>query len=201
MGIRVVRSDEDEAETGAFDFVVAGLDRNFNYQTLHRAQQAIFRGGKFIATNRDGQFPIEGGQTIPGGGAMVAALEACTDVIPLVIGKPEISGLQTILTASGVAAAEAVMIGDRLDTDILCGKPSGRTHGACSHRRDNFRTGAGTNASVSRTNPRSDFTNPARTLVKEYRHVLIETSNSRSAQSGSGSGLLGLLLPPMRSEL
>ena len=121
VGIRVVRTDEDEAETGQFDFVIAGLDRNFNYQTLHRAQQAIFRGARFIATNRDGQFPIEGGRTIPGGGAMVAALEACTDIVPLVIGKPEVSGLQTILTASGVTPAEAVMIGDRLDTDVWCG--------------------------------------------------------------------------------
>ncbi len=125
VGVRVVRTDEHEADTADFDFVVAGLDRNFNYQTLHRAQQAIFRGARFIATNRDGQFPIEGGRTTPGAGAVVAALEACTDIVPLVIGKPETHGLQTILTSSGVTASEAVMIGDRLDTDVLCGNRLG----------------------------------------------------------------------------
>lgn len=125
VGIRPVHSSEDEAEEGTFDFVVAGLDRNFNYQTMHRAQQAIFRGGRFLATNRDGQFPVEGGRTIPGGGAMVAALEACTDITPIVIGKPEVNGLQTILTTANVQAQEAVMIGDRLDTDVLCGNRLG----------------------------------------------------------------------------
>ena len=125
VGIRVVRADEDEADSTDFDFVVVGLARDFNYQTVLRAQQAIFRGARFIATNRDGQFPIEGGKTTPGAGAVVAAIEACTDVIPLVIGKPETNGLQTILTASSVAATDAVMIGDRLDTDVLCGNRLG----------------------------------------------------------------------------
>lgn len=125
VGIRVVRADEEEADSTNFDFVVVGLDRSLNYQILLRAQQAIFRGARFIATNRDGQYPIEGGKTTPGAGAVVAALEACTDVIPLVIGKPEVHGLQTILTASGVTAENAVMIGDRLDTDVLCGNRLG----------------------------------------------------------------------------
>ena len=124
-GIRVIRSEEDDADTTDFDFVVVGLDRSLNYQTLLRGQQAIFRGARFIATNRDGQFPVEGGKTTPGAGAVVAALEACTDVMPLVIGKPETNGLQTILTASGVAPSEAVMVGDRLDTDVWCGNRLG----------------------------------------------------------------------------
>ncbi len=123
VGVRVVHPDD--ADDATYDFVVAGLDRDFNYRTLHRAQQAILGGARFIATNRDGQFPVEGGKTIPGGGAMVAALEACTDVAPLVMGKPETNGLQTILTMSGVTAAQAVMIGDRLDTDVLCGNRLG----------------------------------------------------------------------------
>lgn len=124
-GIRVIRSDEDGADATDFDFVVVGLDRSLNYQTLLRGQQAIFRGARFIATNRDGQFPVEGGKTTPGAGAVVAALEACTDVVPLVIGKPEVHGLQTILTTSGVAPSGAVMIGDRLDTDVWCGNRLG----------------------------------------------------------------------------
>ena len=72
-----------------------------------------------------GQFPLEGGKVIPGGGAMVAAIEAATDVMPTVIGKPEPLGLQTILRHAGCPPEEAVMIGDRLDTDVLCGNRIG----------------------------------------------------------------------------
>ena len=107
------------------DFVVVGMDRQFNYHTLWRAQQVVLRGATFIATNRDGAYPVEDGQVTPGGGAMVAAIEACTDTAPLVIGKPETLGLQTILDVAGVAPEEAVMVGDRLDTDVLCGNRLG----------------------------------------------------------------------------
>lgn len=115
-----------EPETGeAFDFVVAGLDREFTYHKLWRAQQAILNGATFIATNRDHQYPIEGGKVIPGGGAIVAAIEAAADVVPRVIGKPETLGLETILRRAGARPEEAVMVGDRTDTDILCGNRLG----------------------------------------------------------------------------
>ena len=120
VGMTVVHSSDAASDGRTFDYVVAGLDRNFNYQTLLRGQQAILRGATFIATNRDGQFPIENG-VIPGSGAMIAALEAATDVRPIVIGKPETLGLQLILKAANVLPREALMIGDRLDTDIVCG--------------------------------------------------------------------------------
>lgn len=124
----IVRTAEEipvaDADEG-IDFVVVGMDRNFQYHTLNCAQQAILRGATFIATNRDGQYPIEQGKVVPGGGAMVAAIEACSETVPLVIGKPEVHGLQTILDRAGVAPEEAVMIGDRLDTDVLCGNRLG----------------------------------------------------------------------------
>lgn len=123
VGMTVLAADApDDAHV---DYVVVGLDRHFNYHTLWRAQQAILRGANFIATNRDGQYPTENNAVIPGGGAMVAALEACTDTPPLVVGKPETHGLAAILRAADVAPHEAVMIGDRLDTDVLCGNRLG----------------------------------------------------------------------------
>ena len=125
VGLTVRRTAEPEIEGEPINFVVAGMDRNFNYHTLHRAQQAVLRGATFIATNRDGQYPIEGGKTIPGGGAMVAAIEACTDTTPVVVGKPEPLGLQIILERAGCAPTEALMIGDRMDTDVLCGNRLG----------------------------------------------------------------------------
>jgi 4-nitrophenyl phosphatase len=121
VGLVVRRPEEVPAEVEGIDYVVVGMDPGFNYHTLYAAQQAILRGATFVATNRDGQYPIEGGRVTPGGGAMVAAIEACTDVKPAVIGKPEPLGLQTILRGAGVQPEEALMIGDRLDTDILCG--------------------------------------------------------------------------------
>ena len=124
-GIIVKRAEELPSEPDGIDFVVVGLDRAFNYHTLFCAQQAILRGALFIATNRDGQFPIEGGRVSPGAGTMVAALQACTDVEPVVVGKPEPLGLQTILLMANAAPGEAIMIGDRLDTDILCGNRVG----------------------------------------------------------------------------
>ncbi len=125
VGMCVVRSAQPEAETMAFDYVVVGMDRAFDYQTLVRAQQAVLSGARFVATNRDGQFPVENGAVLPGAGAMVAALEACTGVVPLVVGKPETTGLQAILDAANVSATDALMIGDRLDTDVLCGNRLG----------------------------------------------------------------------------
>jgi len=125
VGLTVLRSADADPETVRADFVVAGMDRQFNYHTLHVAQQAILRGAAFIATNRDGQYPIENGKVTPGGGAMVAAIAACTDTEPIVIGKPEPLGLQTILHRANARPEQAVMIGDRLDTDILCGNRLG----------------------------------------------------------------------------
>ena len=125
VGIAVERAGEPMVEGERFDFVVVGLDRSFDYARLTRAQQAVLGGALFVATNRDGQFPVEGGRVIPGGGSMVAALQAATDRVPVVVGKPEVHGLQTILDAAGVEAREAVMVGDRLDTDILCGNALG----------------------------------------------------------------------------
>lgn len=115
-----VRGPREPTGEGHIDFVVAGLDREFDYATLTRAQKAILGGAEFVATNRDGQFPLEGGRVIPGGGSIVAAIEAATDVTPTVVGKPEPLGLQTILALAGCTAGEAVMVGDRMDTDILC---------------------------------------------------------------------------------
>ncbi|MDX1934575.1 MAG: HAD-IIA family hydrolase [Capsulimonadales bacterium] len=124
IGMTVRSAGEPEVSGERIDYVVVGLDRSFRYEALFRAQQAILNGAVFLATNRDGQYPVEGG-LIPGAGAMVAAIEACADVRPIVIGKPETLGLRMILDMAGATPPEAVMIGDRLDTDIACGNRLG----------------------------------------------------------------------------
>lgn len=103
------------------DYCVVGIDHNFTYAKLRYAHAAIVRGhAQFIATNRDATFPLEDGE-IPGGGSLVAALATASSREPLVIGKPEPHALQYILALAGCTPDQAVMIGDRLDTDIAAG--------------------------------------------------------------------------------
>jgi len=106
---------------GRADFVVVGMDREFRYQHLYDAQQAILGGARFIATNRDPTYPVENGGVMPGGGSIVAAIAAASGQEPLLIGKPEPVTVEEILELSGRSPGEAIIVGDRLDTDIAMG--------------------------------------------------------------------------------
>jgi 4-nitrophenyl phosphatase len=120
-GIEVV----EEPNGKPIDFVVAGLDREFDYSKLFNAQQAIFQGAIFVATNCDPTFPLEEGLLSPGGGTMVAAIQTATDTPPLVIGKPEIYSVRKVMDLAGATPEESIVIGDRLDTDVWGGKRAG----------------------------------------------------------------------------
>lgn len=104
--------------------VVIGLDKVFTYDKLAMANAAIRRGARFVATNADATLPTEAG-LIPGAGSIVAAIQTATGETPVVVGKPEPLMLQMALARMGVAAEEAVMVGDRLDTDIIAGERAG----------------------------------------------------------------------------
>jgi len=106
------------------DYVVVGIDRQFTYRKLTYAQHAILKGACFIATNTDATFPAEN-TLMPGAGTIVAAIETATSVAPRVIGKPETTTIALILKACQGRPEEAVMIGDRLDTDVLVGRKAG----------------------------------------------------------------------------
>jgi 4-nitrophenyl phosphatase len=106
------------------DLVVAGLDRQATYARLAEATLAIRRGCPFIATNPDRSIPTERGIE-PGAGAVMAFLEAATDVQPTLIGKPQPDFFWQALARVGTPAGETVMIGDRYETDILGGYRAG----------------------------------------------------------------------------
>jgi len=108
------------------DYVVMGMDRNFDFQKLTLAYQAIIRGAKFLATNTDVTFPLERG-TAPGAGAIVKALEACAGKVPLVLGKPQTFGLEKVMQTKGYTSGEVILVGDRLETDIAAGRKAGVT--------------------------------------------------------------------------
>lgn len=104
--------------------LVIGLDLNFTYDKLKQGLQALQRGALFVATNADTTLPTENGLA-PGAGSIVAALAAAAGRKPIVIGKPETPMLEDAMLRMGVSPSETVMIGDRLDTDILAGYRAG----------------------------------------------------------------------------
>jgi 4-nitrophenyl phosphatase len=104
--------------------VVSGADFELTYDALKIACLAIRAGADYVATNADVTFPSEDG-LVPGSGAIVAALSASTSVEPLVVGKPSPVMIEACLELMGVDKAAAVMLGDRLDTDILAGQRAG----------------------------------------------------------------------------
>ena len=115
----------DSVDFHDIDYVVVGIDRQFTYDKLRFAHAAITRGhAQFIATNRDSTFPMETGE-IPGGGSLVAALATAAGREPVNIGKPETHGYEAILSVAKATAADSVMVGDRLDTDIAVGRRAG----------------------------------------------------------------------------
>jgi len=119
-GVKVVRRPGKRA----IGYVVVGMDREFTYRKLHEAQQVILKGATFIATNRDATYPVEG-NVIPGGGSIVAAVATAAEREPLLIGKPSAKAGELIVRHAAVDAHEALMVGDRLETDIEMGRRAG----------------------------------------------------------------------------
>ena len=99
------------------DVVVGGVDWTLTYDKLKRAALEIRHGAKFVGTNADKTYPSTEG-IIPGAGAILAALQAATDVAPIVIGKPERAMFDIAVEKMGAPREGTATLGDRLDTDI-----------------------------------------------------------------------------------
>ena len=78
----------------------------------------IMGGADFIATNTDGSFPTPEGIN-PGTGTVIGALQFASGTKPYVVGKPQPAIFQTALKALNSRPEETLMVGDRLETDIL----------------------------------------------------------------------------------
>ena len=106
-------------------FVIAGLDRTLTYNKLAAATQLINRGAEFYATNTDSSLPDKYG-FLPGAGSIVKAISVASGKNPLkTFGKPSPEGILQILDQFKVSPENAIMIGDRPETDILCAKNAG----------------------------------------------------------------------------
>ncbi|MCB0825815.1 MAG: HAD-IIA family hydrolase [Armatimonadetes bacterium] len=113
------------AESDSPEAVVVGICRTFSYELLAEAQAHILNGAKFIATNQDPTFPMEGGALKPGAGSIVAAILTATSVEPTVIGKPNPQMILDALFDLGLERREMLVVGDREDTDIAAGLAAG----------------------------------------------------------------------------
>jgi NagD protein len=106
------------------DYVVLGETHAYNLSRITEAIRLIAAGARFIATNPDPSGPTEHG-IVPACGAMAALIEAASGKSPFYVGKPNPLMMRTALNYLDVHSEDTVMIGDRMDTDIVAGVESG----------------------------------------------------------------------------
>lgn len=106
------------------DYVVIGETVNYNFDTIKKAMRHVMNGAKLIGTNTDLTGPSENG-ILPACRALVSPIEMTTGRSAYFVGKPNPLMMRTGLKLLGVHSAEACMVGDRMDTDIIAGIESG----------------------------------------------------------------------------
>ena len=106
------------------DYVVVGEGRAYSLDTLTKATNLVMNGAKLIGANSDVSGPIENG-IAPACGALVAPIEMATGRKAYFCGKPNPLMMRTGLRMLHCHSAEAVMVGDRMDTDVISGMESG----------------------------------------------------------------------------
>jgi len=98
--------------------VIGSLDRQLTFEKLNQATMIIRSGVPFIGTNPDRTFPTPDG-LIPGAGSILAAIEAATQVQPVIVGKPSPEMYMVAIDRMKSSPAETLVVGDRLETDII----------------------------------------------------------------------------------
>jgi NagD protein len=106
------------------DYVVLGETHSYVLERITRAVRLVAGGAYFIATNPDPVGPSESG-IVPACGAMAALIEKATGKSPFFVGKPNPLMMRSALNYLGVHSETTVMIGDRMETDIIAGVESG----------------------------------------------------------------------------
>ena len=111
----------DEVEP---DYVVIGESKSYSLDTLTKATNLVLNGAKLIGANSDASGPIENG-IAPACGALISPIEIATGKKAYFCGKPNPLMMRTGLRMLDCHSADAVMIGDRMDTDMISGLESG----------------------------------------------------------------------------
>lgn len=109
------------------DYVVLGFDTTLTYDKVWKACDYIRNGVKYIATHPDLNCPLEGGKYMPDTGSMIKMIEASTEKLPYIIGKPNKGIVEAICKKFNIDKSSMAMVGDRLYTDVKLGINSGIT--------------------------------------------------------------------------
>lgn len=114
-GFRITRLADDQP-----DAVVQGFSPEVGWEQLAQASFALQRRVDlpWVATNTDWTIPVKGG-VAPGNGALVSAVHLAVGRLATFAGKPEPEIFQVAFERFGIAPERTLMIGDRLDTDVL----------------------------------------------------------------------------------
>jgi len=106
------------------DYVVLGETRTYSFENITRAIRLIERGARFIATNPDPTGPSAEG-SVPACGSFAALITQATGIRPYFVGKPNPLMMRSALNAIDAHSETAMMIGDRMDTDVISGIEAG----------------------------------------------------------------------------
>ncbi|WP_373873217.1 HAD-IIA family hydrolase [Actinoplanes italicus] len=106
------------------DYVVLGETRTYSFEAITKAIRLISAGSRFICTNPDATGPSNEG-LLPAAGSVAAMISQATGVKPYFVGKPNPMMMRSALNAIGAHSETTAMIGDRMDTDVLCGLEAG----------------------------------------------------------------------------
>lgn len=115
------------SEPAAADVLVASIDSEFSYETKCDAVVAGDAASEFVGTDPDMVYPQDG-PDLPGSGSIIHAVEGVAErEVDVICGKPSDLARRTALDYLGVPAAECLVVGDRLNTDIRLGTDAGMT--------------------------------------------------------------------------
>jgi NagD protein len=106
------------------DYVVLGETASYSFESITTALRLVSAGARFIATNPDVTGPAEQGN-VPACGAVAAMIAAATGVKAYFVGKPNPQMMRWALRQLEAHSENSVMIGDRMDTDVVAGIESG----------------------------------------------------------------------------
>ena len=102
------------------DYVIIGGTSTYTYDAIERAVNLVLKGAKLIGTNPDVTGPIEGG-IAPATKALISPIEMATGKTAYFVGKPNPLMMRNALKKINVQREDAIIIGDRMDTDIIAG--------------------------------------------------------------------------------
>lgn len=106
------------------DYVVLGETRTYSFEAITKAVRLILGGARFIATNPDVSGPSAEGP-LPATGSVAAMITKATGRDPYFVGKPNPMMFRSALNRIAAHSESTVMVGDRMDTDVVAGIEAG----------------------------------------------------------------------------